>query len=176
MTGWCGVALGGAPGVIPDPKAQERRERPREGIAAGGDTPAHDRYPRGIGYGTPRRVHRRPHHPGETGVIVVQPYPDVAGTGDVGPGPDRDVGVGALLSKSHIVARLFQAGLRLQGKLPYRLPLARRPPVVANVKPGGGVYLASRVTGVPLSLIHISEPTRLGMISYAVFCLKKKKR
>src|SRR5659263_234691 len=28
------------------------------------------------------------------------------------------------------------------------------------------------VTG--LSLIHISEPTRLGMISYAVFCLKKK--
>src|SRR5450756_3083191 len=28
----------------------------------------------------------------------------------------------------------------------------------------------------PLSLIHISEPTRLGMISYAVFCLKKKKQ
>src|SRR5450759_3419474 len=28
----------------------------------------------------------------------------------------------------------------------------------------GGVYT--------LSLIHISEPTRLGMISYAVFCLK----
>src|SRR5659263_567985 len=25
-----------------------------------------------------------------------------------------------------------------------------------------------------LSLIHISEPTRLGMISYAVFCWKKK--
>src|SRR5450756_501783 len=29
--------------------------------------------------------------------------------------------------------------------------------------------------GHTLSLIHISEPTRLGMISYAVFCLKKKK-
>src|SRR5665648_1178853 len=29
---------------------------------------------------------------------------------------------------------------------------------------------------IPLSLIHISEPTRLGMISYAVFCLKKKKK
>src|SRR5450756_1666834 len=27
-------------------------------------------------------------------------------------------------------------------------------------------------TGEKLSLIHISEPTRLGMISYAVFCLK----
>src|SRR5665648_877053 len=29
---------------------------------------------------------------------------------------------------------------------------------------------------VGLSLIHISEPTRLGMISYAVFCLKKKNK
>src|SRR5674536_364629 len=27
---------------------------------------------------------------------------------------------------------------------------------------------------LPLSLIHISEPTRLLSISYAVFCLKKK--
>ena len=39
---------------------------------------------------------------------------------------------------------------------------------------------ASAVTDIgavrELSLIHISEPTRLGMISYAVFCLKKKKR
>src|SRR5665648_1093721 len=30
-------------------------------------------------------------------------------------------------------------------------------------------------TAYDLSLIHISEPTRLGMISYAVFCWKKKK-
>src|SRR5450759_4721618 len=30
--------------------------------------------------------------------------------------------------------------------------------------------------GDTLSLIHISEPTRLGMISYAVFCLKKKNK
>src|SRR5450756_476393 len=34
---------------------------------------------------------------------------------------------------------------------------------------------AGVVIGYALSLIHISEPTRLGMISYAVFCLKKKK-
>ena len=32
-----------------------------------------------------------------------------------------------------------------------------------------------RPIAIVLSLIHISEPTRLGMISYAVFCLKKKK-
>src|SRR5450756_1596664 len=31
-------------------------------------------------------------------------------------------------------------------------------------------------SAIMLSLIHISEPTRLGMISYAVFCLKKKKK
>src|SRR5450756_1851533 len=33
----------------------------------------------------------------------------------------------------------------------------------------------SRKPATDLSLIHISEPTRLGMTSYAVFCLKKKK-
>src|SRR5665648_679762 len=32
------------------------------------------------------------------------------------------------------------------------------------------------LTPLYLSLIHISEPTRLGMISYAVFCLKKKNK
>ena len=31
-------------------------------------------------------------------------------------------------------------------------------------------------TAVVLSLIHISEPTRQAEISYAVFCLKKKKK
>ena len=39
-----------------------------------------------------------------------------------------------------------------------------------------GAHDAESVGGTvhTLSLIHISEPTRLGMISYAVFCLKKK--
>ena len=36
---------------------------------------------------------------------------------------------------------------------------------------GGGLIQAVYA----LSLIHISEPTRLLSISYAVFCLKKKK-
>src|SRR5665648_11369 len=34
----------------------------------------------------------------------------------------------------------------------------------------GGIFTSD------LSLIHISEPTRLGMISYAVFCLQKKNK
>src|SRR5674536_376385 len=34
----------------------------------------------------------------------------------------------------------------------------------------------ARILTRSLSLIHISEPTRLLSISYAVFCLKKKKK
>ena len=35
----------------------------------------------------------------------------------------------------------------------------------------------SKIRDIPLlSLIHISEPTRQAEISYAVFCLKKKKK
>src|SRR5428012_23765 len=36
-----------------------------------------------------------------------------------------------------------------------------------------GEQIAVRAAFDVLSLIHISEPTRLGMISYAVFCWKK---
>src|SRR5450756_3041431 len=46
----------------------------------------------------------------------------------------------------------------------------REHPVPAKV-----AYQKKDMADWALSLIHISEPTRLGMISYAVFCLKKKK-
>src|SRR5450756_561202 len=52
----------------------------------------------------------------------------------------------------------------------------------AVVVPAGTNHNIINTGSVPLklytclSLIHISEPTRLGMISYAVFCLKKKKK
>src|SRR5665648_277448 len=36
----------------------------------------------------------------------------------------------------------------------------------------GAIYVSLDGLEKTLSLIHISEPTRLGMISYAVFCLK----
>src|SRR5665213_180339 len=38
------------------------------------------------------------------------------------------------------------------------------------------MYQAMPLHGYTLSLIHISEPTRQAEISYAVFCLKKKKK
>ena len=46
---------------------------------------------------------------------------------------------------------------------------------VKYVKAVDGVTL-DVYEGETLSLIHISEPTRQAEISYAVFCLKKKKK
>eukprot|EP00658_Telonema_sp_P-2_P063397 TRINITY_DN52105_c0_g1_i1.p1 TRINITY_DN52105_c0_g1~~TRINITY_DN52105_c0_g1_i1.p1 ORF type:complete len:125 (+),score=31.63 TRINITY_DN52105_c0_g1_i1:110-484(+) len=43
-----------------------------------------------------------------------------------------------------------------------------------KLKVGAGTQAG--VASEQLSLIHISEPTRLLSISYAVFCLKKKKK
>eukprot|EP00658_Telonema_sp_P-2_P035247 TRINITY_DN25668_c0_g1_i9.p1 TRINITY_DN25668_c0_g1~~TRINITY_DN25668_c0_g1_i9.p1 ORF type:complete len:261 (+),score=77.38 TRINITY_DN25668_c0_g1_i9:143-925(+) len=53
-----------------------------------------------------------------------------------------------------------------------------RPPPPGGGGGGGGTSRAPSVIsrGSNLSLIHISEPTRLLSISYAVFCLKKKKK
>src|SRR5678815_6043210 len=42
--------------------------------------------------------------------------------------------------------------------------------------PGHVLWDQSFQAVLKLSLIHISEPTRLLSISYAVFCLKKKKK
>src|SRR5450756_1743460 len=50
--------------------------------------------------------------------------------------------------------------------------------VLVRVESTWQAFLAQATHDLPesflpyLSLIHISEPTRLGMISYAVFCLK----
>eukprot|EP00658_Telonema_sp_P-2_P065375 TRINITY_DN54629_c0_g1_i1.p1 TRINITY_DN54629_c0_g1~~TRINITY_DN54629_c0_g1_i1.p1 ORF type:complete len:135 (+),score=35.19 TRINITY_DN54629_c0_g1_i1:3-407(+) len=48
--------------------------------------------------------------------------------------------------------------------------------VLADLPPQNGLYASFIGLVVYLSLIHISEPTRLLSISYAVFCLKKKKK
>src|SRR5450756_1919277 len=51
----------------------------------------------------------------------------------------------------------------------YDVGRAINPEMVRTQMEGGAVQGMS--TALFLSLIHISEPTRLGMISYAVFCL-----
>src|SRR5450756_2831578 len=69
----------------------------------------------------------------------------------------------------------------------FRLTRRQMPPIdarsfrtdsVAGTGSGASLRLTSDKAARynPLSLIHLSEPTRLGMISYAVFCLKKKKK
>eukprot|EP00658_Telonema_sp_P-2_P031292 TRINITY_DN23456_c0_g1_i1.p1 TRINITY_DN23456_c0_g1~~TRINITY_DN23456_c0_g1_i1.p1 ORF type:complete len:109 (-),score=22.45 TRINITY_DN23456_c0_g1_i1:81-407(-) len=45
-----------------------------------------------------------------------------------------------------------------------------------HLKGVGSEGLSLHLEVLRLSLIHISEPTRLLSISYAVFCLKKKKK
>ena len=47
--------------------------------------------------------------------------------------------------------------------------------VVGSLKNLNLIILSS-IAAFILSLIHISEPTRQAEISYAVFCLKKKKQ
>src|SRR5678816_1972319 len=61
----------------------------------------------------------------------------------------------------------------------HALQAARRgdlPHLRTRVAPGGMDYKGYNIAVHELSLIHISEPTRLLSISYAVFCLKKKKK
>src|SRR5450759_3894109 len=81
---------------------------------------------------------------------------------------------GGLIVLVFMACGVFFAGLpvrrflRGKAKKPLNPIRAMRTAVLAQASALTGAL----VTG--LSLIHISEPTRLGMISYAVFCLKKK--
>src|SRR5450756_2966028 len=79
---------------------------------------------------------------------------------------------GAYTSSSAAV--IFNASTFAAG--PYEVPnaLIDGTAVYTNNPPCGAMRGFGAVQ--VLSLIHISEPTRLGMISYAVFCLKKKKK
>src|SRR5450756_480474 len=86
------------------------------------------------------------------------------------------------LQEIHVVIFLHLAPLTLLELDENHDPLAAGSIRVGNADCrrdiGGRVRVEEVVDlpGVDLSLIHISEPTRLGMISYAVFCLKKKKQ
>src|SRR5450759_3897164 len=66
-----------------------------------------------------------------------------------------------------------------RGRMSHALAVADTAPVFTCSARAKGMPLTATVERVPapsirlkqaLSLIHISEPTRLGMISYAVFC------
>src|SRR5674536_373683 len=70
---------------------------------------------------------------------------------------------------------LARGRVRRQGE---DVPVVGDGPSACPDRPGRAVLVHGSApvmtVGVDLSLIHISEPTRLLSISYAVFCLKKK--
>src|SRR5678816_1393181 len=107
---------------------------------------------------------------------------------------DDVVSAGAPGGNTHIVAALARDDRDLCAFVPlhdpaaveatWQVPIGRTASVVLRGTPGYGqpevpiaATVAARVTGEYgrlvrlLSLIHISEPTRLLSISYAVFCL-----
>src|SRR5450756_1582241 len=55
------------------------------------------------------------------------------------------------------------------------MPNSNHKNMLKNMKMADDIEPGSTHNIMVLSLIHISEPTRLGMISYALFCLKKTK-
>ena len=66
---------------------------------------------------------------------------------------------------------LAEGGNTLSGGEKQRIAIAR-----AILKDAPILLLDESTASLDLSLIHISEPTRRTPISYAVFCLKKKKQ
>src|SRR5450756_2772450 len=77
-------------------------------------------------------------------------------------GPD-----GRCVDERLLITGVAHNGKRVRRLRPRWSRMERHAPLKRDKTPG---------TNKHLSLIHISEPTRLGMISYAVFCLKKKKK
>src|SRR5450756_45760 len=77
--------------------------------------------------------------------------------------------------QSQLLRRLVHVGFQRKQDLRHAKTTERATDtVVGEHGPALVACVGDAVQG--LSLIHISEPTRLGMISYAVFCLKKKKK
>ena len=93
----------------------------------------------------------------------------------------QDVNEGTQLKHRQTVAFVVSLGPKEQPTAPEDTPVAIPSFVGLTLEQAQatakslGVTIEESGTVYDLSLIHISEPTRLGMISYAVFCLKKKK-
>src|SRR5678815_5875192 len=80
----------------------------------------------------------------------------------------------------HLYSRLIQTHISLLQTFVHRFnPLSLRSPSRSVPNTLSTIHPLNQPTFIhpfhmTLSLIHISEPTRLLSISYAVFCLKKK--
>src|SRR5450759_4466289 len=130
-------------------------------------------------------------HPGPLGLNVARNTGVERSTGELVAFVDDDIQaspgwLAALIeaSREHPEVEVFAGAIRarLEGRAP-RSCGRERPPITTlelgandtRAQYAWGTNMCIRRSALDLSLIHISEPTRLGMISYAVFCLKKKK-
>src|SRR5450756_137212 len=95
------------------------------------------------------------------GVLIV-PFDDDGADSEIA-AEARILGIDAIVTNRDIDVASRMPVLRVRATNPDGGPI----PWVTSASFAGRMR-----TTVLLSLIHISEPTRLGMISYAVFCLK----
>src|SRR5450756_254990 len=100
----------------------------------------------------------------------------VARRGDLWPPPRVTEGYPKGRAIGNLRARGGRSQTRLQDAAGAAALERRGPGGHFTSSPSGPDGPARHLRERVLSLIHISEPTRLGMISYAVFCLKKKNR
>src|SRR5674476_435295 len=110
-----------------------------------------------------------------TALVVVG---DGDGTVGVGYGKAKEVPAAIAKGVEEAKKNFFKVP-RIQGTIPHPVQGEAAAGVVflRPASPGTGVIAGGPVRAVlELSLIHISEPTRQAEISYAVFCLKKKKK
>ena len=80
--------------------------------------------------------------------------------------------LGSLLEKNDVLILTGELGA---GKTTFTKGLAKGLGIHQMIKSPTYTIVREYEGRLPLSLIHISEPTRHSLISYAVFCLKKKK-
>ena len=73
----------------------------------------------------------------------------------------------------HMARHKYALALSKQDKFEAAMVEVNR---LIEIDPNNIAYKTLHAAVTSLSLIHISEPTRLRRISYAVFCLKKKKK
>eukprot|EP00658_Telonema_sp_P-2_P027830 TRINITY_DN2142_c0_g1_i2.p3 TRINITY_DN2142_c0_g1~~TRINITY_DN2142_c0_g1_i2.p3 ORF type:complete len:120 (+),score=17.50 TRINITY_DN2142_c0_g1_i2:401-760(+) len=89
---------------------------------------------------------------------------------DLNPIPNQEPGTSPDSAMGLMTRTPVPAQIRIERPTPGNMP---------TQLPSAGSLRRGLPTPAPtkrLSLIHISEPTRLLSISYAVFCLKKKKK
>ena len=74
------------------------------------------------------------------------------------------------------ILSLFFALTLIMSAVTFAVSAAEAAALSVQLKTDKEEYTADEDIALTLSLIHISEPTRQAEISYAVFCLKKKKK